>query len=89
MKNFSSELKDGAWLIVPLTLVLFLFCGLLYHKKYHCVEVEYNTLCEKCVEWETKTNGRYGKFKKTYTICVKWYQYNCIATYDSCSCNYK
>lgn len=81
------EIKENLWLLIPLTLVLFLFCLALYHKKYHCVEVQYYDVCQKCILWETKTNGRHGKYKRSWQECLEYKSYNCINTYDSCNCN--
>jgi hypothetical protein len=80
------ELKESLWIIIPLVIIFLLFFHTLYHKTYHCIEVEYQNICEECVEYQTKTNGRHGKHKRTWQECVEWHQYNCISTYDSCNC---
>lgn len=85
MKNFLSDLKDGGWLLIPVLIIVILFSYNLYYRAHYCFEVPYETVCEDCVQWETKTNGRYGKFKRSWSQCVEWRRYRCVQTYDSCS----
>ena len=88
-ERFLKELKEWwelKWLWGPMLLIVLIFGVGTYYKAHYCKEYTYKSICRECAEWKTTDNGNTGKYRREWTECIEWIDYECDLTDDSCGC---
>jgi len=86
MKKHLKEWFDLFWIWGPMLLIILVLYGNMYYTSHYCKEYTYKSICRECAEWKTTDNGHTGRYRREWTECVRWVDYECELTDDSCGC---